>query len=234
MAAMPRKSILIIAGCALLLLAVAGVSRLRSVTIQVDGQTLQIHSLALNVGWALHDARVTLSPADQVTPPLTSSIGWQVNVEVIRARQVNLYTTAAAPDKTFYSASRIPAGLLEEAGLSLQPGERLLWNGQAIDPQQPLPDAAQYNLQLITAHSITVICNAVNRDVTTTGASLGAGLWAAGQMVSPADFLSAPYDTALDSQSSIVLKTATPITVQVDGGTVSGKSAAATVGQALT
>ena len=230
---MPRKSILILAVCALLLLSVAGASLLRRITVQVDGQTLAIHTLALNPGWALHDAGVTLNPADQVTPPLTSSIGWQATIQVARARQINLYTSAAVADKTIYSASRIPSSLLQEAGLSLQPGDRLLWNGQVLDLGQPLPEAPQYNLQVVSARSVTVICNNVNRDVSTSGATLGAGLWAAGQMVSPVDFLSAPYDTPLDIQSSIVLKPAAPITVEVDGGTVSGKSAAATVGQAL-
>ncbi len=230
---MPRKFILIIAACAALALAALGASLLRTVTIQVDGKTLEIHTLATNAGWALYDAGVTLNPADQVTPALTAAIGWQAAIEVTRAHQVNLYRGTGL-EKSFYSASRIPAELLQGAGYSLQPGDRLLWDGEAIDPQQPLPDASQYSLQIAAAHSLTVVCNGVNRDITTSGATLGAGLWAAGQMVSPADLLSEPYNTSLNQQASIVVKLAAAITVQVDGKTVTGKSAAATVGQALT
>ncbi len=229
---MPRKIILIFAACAVLVLAVLGASQVRTVTIQVDGRTLAIHTLATNAGWALHDGGVTLHPADRVTPALDSAIGWQAAIEVARARQVNLYTGGAAP-ATFYSASRIPADLLMEAGLTLQPDDQLLWDGESIDPNQPLPDAPQYDLQVAPAHQVTVICNNINRDVTTTGATLGAGLWAAGQMVSPVDLLSAPYDASLNHTAAVTVKLAAPVSVQVDGTTVSGKTAAVTVGEAL-
>ncbi len=139
---MPRKLILICAVCALLGLAVLGASQVRTVTILVDGRTVEIHTLATTAGWALHDAGVALNPADRVTPALASPIGWQAAIEVSRARQVNLYAGKALV-KTFYSASRIPAGLLVEAGLTLQPDDRLLWDGQVLNPDQPLPDAPQ-------------------------------------------------------------------------------------------
>ncbi len=229
---MPRKYILILAVCAVLALVVIGASQLRIVNIHYDGYTHTIHTLATNTGWALHDAGVALNPADRVSPALSSAIGWQASIEVTRARQVNLFS-GSEPVKTFYSASRIPADLLNEAGLSLQADDRLLWDGQALDPQQLLPDAPQYDLQVVPAHQVSVICNAINRDVSTSGATLGAGLWAAGQMVSPVDLLSAPYDASLNRLAAITVTLAAPLTVQVDGHTVTGKSAAATVGQAL-
>ncbi len=230
---MRRNILLILAACALVLLALAGAGLLRTVSIQVDGTTLTIHTLATNAGWALHDAGVTLNPADRVSPSIISTIGWQATIVVDRARQVNFYTSSAAPVKRFYSTSQLPADLLQEAGLGLAAGDRLLWDGQALDLRQQLPDAPQYDLQLVAGHLVTVICNNVNRDVSTSGATLGAGLWAAGQMVSPVDFLSASYSTALTRQSTIAVKSAVAIAVQVDGRVVNGKSAAATVGQAL-
>ncbi len=223
---------MIFATCAVLALAVLGASLVRTVTIHVDGMTLAIHTLATNPGWALHDAGVTLHPADAVSPALASPLGWQAAIEVNRARQVNLYAAGMAP-VTIYSASRVPADLLKEAGLTLQPDDSLLWDGQVMDLNQPLPDAPQYDFQVAPGHQVTVICNNINRDVSTSGATLGAGLWAAGQMVSPVDLLSAPYTTSLGQQASISVKLAAPISVQVDGKTITGKSAAATVGDAL-
>jgi len=211
----------------------------RPVTIQVDGRSFTINTYATNAGWALYDAGITLSPHDVVTPAISDALGFQADIRVERAVQVNLYT-GAGPATSLYSTSRFPADWLKAAGLSLDSNDRLLLNAQPLDPSQPLPDAPQYNLQLLRAHAVTVVSGSSKQTVSSTGPTLGDGLWAAGVPVSPLDFLSASYnDLSADGKatpgaiSAIAVKSAVPVKVQVDGATVSGKSAAATVGQVL-
>jgi uncharacterized protein YabE (DUF348 family) len=210
----------------------------RQVTIQVDGAARTINTYATTTGWALYDAGVTLNSHDLVTPALSDVLGFQADIRVERAAQVNLYT-GAGPAATLYSTSRLPADWLKAAGLSLASNDRLLWNASPLDPSQPLPDSPQYNLQILRAHTVVVVSGSTKQTVSSDGPTLGDGLWAAGIPVSPLDFLSASYtDLAVDIATSssipaIAVRPAAPVQVQVDGATISGKSAAATVGEVL-
>jgi uncharacterized protein YabE (DUF348 family) len=204
----------------------------RPVTIQVDGVTRAIDTYATTSGWALHDAGVILGAHDVVSPALSDALGFQAVIRVQRAAQVNLFT-GPGPAVTLYSISRTPADWLRNANLTLGPNDRLLSNAQPLDPSQPLPEAAQYDLQILRAPTISVIEGSSKQTVSSPGPALGNAVWAAGLFVSPADFLSAPYTGLAVDGSAIAVKTAVPVQVQVDGATLSGKSAAATVGQVL-
>ena len=219
-------------GGTLALAVILGLVLHRTVTIEIDGATRTVDTYATNAGWALADAGVTLGAHDVVNPALSDALGYQATIVVRRAVQVNLYT-GVGPVITLYSTSRLPADWLKAASLSLGSDDRLLMDAQPVDPAVALPDAPQYNLQVQRAHSMSVVNGASKQAVTITGPTLGDGLWAAGIPVSPVDFLSAPYTGLALDGSAIDIQQAIPIQVQVDGATVSGKSAAATVGQAL-
>ncbi|NLC76855.1 MAG: DUF348 domain-containing protein [Clostridia bacterium] len=60
------------------------VSRAFSVTVQVDGQILEVHTLPVTVREVLHKAMVSLGPEDQVTPDLEEQV--QPGQEVIVTR----------------------------------------------------------------------------------------------------------------------------------------------------
>jgi resuscitation-promoting factor RpfB len=232
MLAMLKKKIFLIPAGVLVGLALLAIVLHRPVTIVVDGKSQEIHTYALNAGWALHDAGIILSPTDLVTPATGENIGWLATIQVQRSSQVNLYTNAGLA-KSFYSIQHTPAAFLKEAGLSLNPHDRLLWNSLPVDPAAALPEEAQYNLQILPAHAVSVVTGSASQTVTSDGPTLGDGLWAAGLRIGPADYLSAPYETEAGDTASIAVKLAAPIQVQVDGQVVKGKSAAATVGQAL-
>ncbi|HVP21982.1 MAG TPA: ubiquitin-like domain-containing protein [Anaerolineaceae bacterium] len=224
---------LVVAGTVIILGLALVVGLRRTVTIQVDGKAQEVQTYAMTAGWVLHDAGIVLGPADRVTPALDAMIGLQASIAVERAAQVNLYTSGSQPVKTVYSTGRSPEVFLAAADLKLNPGDQLYWNGQAVDPAQVLPDAAQYNLQLAVAHPVTLVVDGESSTVATRGSTLGDGLWQAGIKISPLDGLSAPYNTYAGDSASMVVKQAAPVHVLVDGHTVEGKSAAATVGQAL-
>jgi len=231
---MKPKYILLAAAALLVLIpAVLAAGMFRTVTVQVDGKAQEIRTYALTADWVLHDAGIVLGFADKVTPALDAPLGWQAQISIKRAAQVNLFTGGSQPDKTFYTTTRIPSAFLAEAGIGLAPQDRLLWNGQPVDLGQPLPDAPQYNLQLLPARQVALVVGGKTLTVTTDGSTLGDGLWNAGIKVSPLDALSVPYNTLASSDASIAVRSAVPLQVQVDGRVVKGKSSSSSVGQAL-
>jgi len=224
---------LVVTGTVMILALALAIGLRRTVTIRVDGKTQEIQTYAMTAGWALHDAGIVLGPADRVTPALDDMIGLQASIAIERAAQVNLFTSGSQPVKTVYTTERSPEAFLAAAGLKLNPGDQLFWNGQVVDPAQILPDAAQYNLQFVAAHPLSLTVDGKSNTVTTSGSTVGDGLWEAGVKISPLDALSAPYNAAAGDSASVIVKQAAPVYARVDGHTLEGKSAAATVGQAL-
>src|SRR5665811_945441 len=102
MLAMLKKKMFLIPAGVLVGLALLAIVLHRPVTIVVDGKRQEIHTYALNAGWAMHAGCIILSPTSLLTPAISENIGWQATIQVQCSSQVNLYTNAGLA-KSFYS-----------------------------------------------------------------------------------------------------------------------------------
>jgi len=131
------------------------------------------------------------------------------------------------------SPERLPANLLQAAGIRLFPGDLLTQNGQTLDPNQTLPIGAEASLRFLPAREIILKMDGQTRTIYTQQDRLADALLEAGIHLQPEDRLSAEPDTLLGAQNTFSLDLARSLTVTIGEETLVGLSAARTVGKAL-
>ena len=230
-----NKRLLFLLVGALILIAIGGIALLahRPVTLRMGAQVWTVDTRALTVGWALRDGGFVLSDQDEITPGIDERLPWQdALIEIRRPRPVSVWREGGLL-KTWWTSERRPDRLLAAAGVTLQSGDQLLWNGAPLGLDQLLPTEDEVLLQVRLAQAVTIRSGAQEKTVHTTGPTIGQALWSAGVMLTPLDVLSSPYNTPLTQPRAVAIQLAVPFRILVDGKEVTGRSAAATVGQAL-
>ena len=229
---MPRKTIVLLAaGVVLLILALPAWLMLRLITIDDMGSQTQIRAAAWTVGQALEAARLTLSPADRITPPLESRVPADGKITVERAVQLSVWENGALLN--IPGTERTPAGLLKAAGIALGPQDRLLWNGLPVEPEHPLPVGVPVVLQLDHPAQITIETQTGVQALKTHAPTTAHALWEAGVRPAPGDRLSHTGNEALGHGASIAFLPARPLEISVQDRVITARSTAETVGQAL-
>jgi uncharacterized protein YabE (DUF348 family) len=228
-----RTRLLLLAAALILAgLALAGQAAYQSFTIQVDGQVRQVKGVGITVGKIMRIADIALKPGDQVYPPAGQWVPFrQPEIRVERAAQFRI--AAGGETYALLSTERRPANLLAQVKLTLYPGDRVLVNGQSVNPGLPLPDAEGYVIQVQRATPITLNENGTPRLLFSSAATLGQALWQAGLRLSPDDSLSLGFGTPLGGPVQVSLKRAVPLSIRVDSKVLMARSSTATVGQAL-
>ncbi len=216
----------------LLGLALIYLGSLRAITLFVDGQPRVLYSRALFAGQVLNQAGIPLGPADRIFPQPEALLGWSPVIVLDRAAQVQV-SSPAGLSLPVLSRSRLPANLLLSAGSRLYPGDRIYWNGQALESTVQLPPAPAYTLQLQPAVPLELTENGRTETVYTSAPDLAGALWQAGIHPSYVDNLSSPLDALLGSSNTVRYNRAVPVTIQVGSRKLTARSAEQTVGQAL-
>lgn len=205
-----------------------------TVQIEIDGQADHITTSALTVGWVVRDAGIELYEGDQVTPGLEERLpGGNAAITIQRARPVSLWEAGQGLIKTWRTTERVPARLLETGGVELAPGDQVLCNGVSLALEVPLSPADSYVLQIRRPLWTSLQVGAAPQKVSSLGATIGHALWEQQVAVTYLDRLSAPYNAPLSDTPLVSIRPALPFRIQVDGKQITGRTAAATVGQAL-
>lgn len=228
------RTILALLAAVLLIAGLAGVYLWRPITVQDGAKTTVLRQPMLKVGQALYAAQVTLSPADRVTPGLESWIPLDGKIQIEHANHVYVWDNGQAQRLT--SLKSTPAAILAEAGVKLGPADRLKWNGLEIDLNAPLPESGEQVWQIQRATNFTVMDAGEERTLLTHGPSVAHGLWEAGVQVGPGDWLSAlpgQNTQAASSGTPLSVARARPLVIAAQGAEIRLRTAAATVGEAL-
>jgi resuscitation-promoting factor RpfB len=205
----------------------------RPVTIIVDGESQVVYTHAITVKEALEDAQIASGPMDILEPGSNASIGWTATIRLTSARPVTIYSPAIGGTFTFSSIEQTPANLLAQVGLKMSKGESLLWNGVPIEPNQPLPKAPRYILQIIPVHELTLNDKGKTLIIRSTDGTIGRALWGAGIHISSSDAISKPLESAFKEDTSVSIKRAIPITIQTGNQKIGAQTSVDTVGEAL-
>ena len=130
------------------------------------------------------------------------------------------------------SDSRVPVEILHESGISLNPADRVLLNGQFTDPNTPL-DCESCILQVRRAVKITLITDDREEEIVTAAFTVGDILSELGIQLYAADSLDPPVGRAVTDQLTIFYHPARELAIRVDGQILHIRSSAETVGEAL-
>lgn len=127
---------------------------------------------------------------------------------------------------------RIPAALLNEAGLTLAPSDRILLNGLPITPAQPVTNYP-INLQIRRAVSLTLITPDGEQQLQSSAFTVGEVVGEAGYWLHARDKIEPALNSPITDGMTITVTASRELTVSVDGASVEITSSARTVGEAL-
>jgi uncharacterized protein YabE (DUF348 family) len=204
----------------------------KTVTLSLDGVSRQITTYAFKVSDLLRSQSVSLSSQDQLTP---SQDAWLKNRQAVTlVHAIPVQVLADGEITSIYSPARTPSDLLAQAGVTLHPNDRILSNGQPVEPAQTFPlDVRSIPLQVVRSVSYTLTSDGQSRNLTSAAPTLGSALWADGITIYAADRLSPAASTPLTTGLSSSLTRARRVTIQTQFGDVTLHTASVTVGEAL-
>lgn len=204
---------------------------MRTFAIMVDGETKTVDSPALTVTGVLRAAGVQTGDYDRVQPAKGTLIWNQPVVTVDSAREVVVKTPEF--EVNFKSAEKIPANILQTAEITLFPGDQVRVNGAKVDAAGETAPPGAFVLQFIPAQPITLEMEGQTQILYSAEPDLGSALEMAGIELAPQDAISLDPNTPLAGPLTVAIRRARTVTVTVGGTSLTGLTAAATIGAAL-
>jgi uncharacterized protein YabE (DUF348 family) len=131
------------------------------------------------------------------------------------------------------SDSTTTAAILARAGVTLSPADKIHFNGVDLPADFSLPSGGPYTLQIRRAHTLTLVTPDGQTSFQTTAANVGQALAGTGLHLYAADAIEPALETPVKADITVTYRPARELVVSADGQTVTVKSSALTVGQAL-
>jgi len=222
----PASFLMVLIGLALMWLGLR-----QPVTVVVDGVPTTIRTSAVTVNGALRVAGVSAGPDDRVIPARGRWFWKSGVIQVTSAREVTIRTPEY--EVVFPSAEPIPANLALESDILVYPHDRLLVNGEVVDPEAPLEEGADVLLEYLPAIPVTLVLDGGEITFYSGEETLGDALAAAGIEIGEDDWISENLSTVISEPIEVTFRQARPVTVTARGASMTGLTAAPTVGEAL-
>ncbi len=135
--------------------------------------------------------------------------------------------------QTLITSERIPARLLAEAKVELGKDDRVLFQGETTPLEAALPDSKAIFLEVRRAVELTLISSDGQDFFETSASTVGQALGEHGIHLYAADHLDPPADTPISGPITVAYTPSRLLEVNVDGKSIEIRSAAKTVGEAL-
>lgn len=133
---------------------------------------------------------------------------------------------------TLQTDERFPSAILSQAGITLNPDDRILFNGQSIAPDQLINDSL-ITLQIRRAVTVTLVTPDEQRQIKTSAVTVGEMLAESSHQLHIGNKVDPPLNSPLKDGMTISITAARGLNVSVDGQVVQIQSSARTVGEAL-
>ena len=133
---------------------------------------------------------------------------------------------------TLQTDENIPSKLLNEAGITLNPDDRVLLNGLPTSLDQPITNTP-ITIQIRRAVSITLVTPDRQKQLQSSAFTVGEALQEATYWLHARDKVEPVLNSPISDGMTITVTPSRELTVSVDGGAVRINSAAQTVGEAL-
>lgn len=142
---------------------------------------------------------------------------------------ISVTITEGSQVRTLITNEHIPAQIMAQAGIVLAPKDQVLFNGDAVPLDQPIPSAKRYTFQIRRAVTLTVN----GQTIPTAAFTVGEALSEAGIQLYAADRLEPPANTPITGAMTVHYVPSREFAVSVDGRQIRIRSAAGTIGDAL-
>ncbi len=229
---LPRWLILILP-VGFVLLALAGLTFTQKTVMIHDGdQTLSLNTGAGTVGEAVSMAGIPLYPEDILQPGADTSLQSGQAITLTRALAVQI-----ADDGQTYTVrthQKKLMAILIEAGRTLAPGDAVYADGKRISPAAlDSPSPVPHTVIIQRATAVTIVDSGTARAITTSALTVGQALTEANIVTYLADGVAPPLDSPLTPGLTITIARALPVTIEVDGVTMTTRTRLRTVAEVL-
>jgi uncharacterized protein YabE (DUF348 family) len=205
----------------------------KEITLTLNGKHETSTTFALTVKGFLRQQDIPIREDDVVKPPLNHILWGNKNISIRRASEITVIHDQDTTQIT--TTERTPANILARMEILLYPKDRVIVDGQSVDPDSPLPYHPYYTLQVVRATPVTVHTENGVKEFTTNALTLAEALWDADILLHEGDALSLSPQTALKGEPvQVQLTRAKPLRIILPGKTVLSRTTAETVGPALT
>lgn len=205
----------------------------RTVQATIDGEPVSIYTRALRVKGALRSAGIEVGTSDSVSPAAESWLSKAESIEVNRARLVRIRVEPEGEWREVVTTLFTPDGILRAAGIKPDASDLVMLNGLPVPLSDPLQERGELVLQYRPAVTLLVTADGEERTIITSAADIGSALWEAGIQLRAGDRLSVPFDQPLSEDMAVEIRMGRELEITADGMSVTGYSAAQTVGEAL-
>jgi uncharacterized protein YabE (DUF348 family) len=229
---MTRKRLIILAvALAIVGLLLIGLGIRKTVTLDINGQLTEIKTSVWTVSGLLREADIHISEEDTVTP---SQSTWIFGGEIISIETASWVDIQADGETlSIISLERVPANILTDADIRLNPDDHILVNGKPSPLENQLTAGKNHSIQVVRALPFELTIDGQVESFTSTAATLGIALWENGIEINDADRLNPSADTPLDEPLQAELIRSQEVGIQYAGGEVKSRTAADIVGEAL-
>lgn len=200
------------------------------VTLEVDGKARLIHTHQETVGALLLDVGLSLRPEDRVEPAPETLLQPGMAVRVTRAKPVVI--RADGRTWTIWTHASTPDRILEEAGISLHPADRVDWSSCEAAPD--ISDCPGTALIRVT-RAVPVTLHEGGRAISflTAASTVGQALEGIGLTIYRADRVRPDLGAPVSAGMHIYVERSRPVTVLVDGKTIRTRTHRSQVGEVL-
>ena len=205
----------------------------RTVTIVVDGRSDTVKTHALTVRGALKSAGIALVEDDLVDPAGGTLLTRVETINVTRSGSLFIWLDPQGELIPARTTSRVPAEILQAAGLTFHEGDLLRLNGRPVQPDAALSESGRIVLQYTPAVAVKSTSGAKTIALSSSAGWLGKTLWENAIQLRGANALSAPFTQVLSSAISLDIGPAVPVEIEVDGTQMKTFVPAGSTGQAL-
>ena len=133
---------------------------------------------------------------------------------------------------TLQSDARIPSTLLAEAGITLNPNDRVLSYGTVIPLNEPLSNSP-ISIQVRRAVTVTLVSAQDRQQIQTSAFTVGEALEEVSYQTHAEDEIYPSLTSPITDGMTITISAPREVTIEVDGDVVQIESSARTVGEAL-
>jgi uncharacterized protein YabE (DUF348 family) len=135
---------------------------------------------------------------------------------------------------TLTNSDRVPEKLISMVGVTIGLNDRVLYLGSSLLLDSPLPNGKSYTLTVRRAVTLTITVPDGIKTIQTSAFNVGQALSEAGYSLFTADQLNPTAETPINGPMTVSYQPSREISITIDGRLVRSRSAANSVGQALT
>ena len=191
--------------------------------LYVDGQVMSVRGWFGRVEEVVVASGVASKEGDFIDPPLVESADPSKPIQIWRAK--TLYLQHSDGGETLYHTHQTTiGGFLRESGLQIERADSVVADGEVLSWRQtenaPLPK----RLQIGRYHTVTILDGAQTISLTTKAQTVAEAIAEAKITLYSTDGVQPPLETWLAPQQTITIQRSQPLTIVVDGRTLTTRS----------